>query len=207
MDISMRLRSCAALAASAVFLVGTIAFQPESAPDDDLESLVNPGGNGFGTPGASGGVLGDPPDTALPDTSDAGANDVTADDGSTAGADAIIDPVRQARIIQVLREAVSACESGCDLRVVCIASVDLPACIAGCSNTADALDAQLDESASAVRCAESVRDAFRCMDNFTCEDVYNVQQGFSHPCSVLFDETTTDCRAFGVTAPDLFDLD
>jgi hypothetical protein len=207
MDTRMRLRICAALAASALFLLGTSACQSESAPDDDLDSLVNPGGNGVGASGAPGGVLGDSPDTALSDTTDGGTNDATPDDGSAAGADAIIDPVRQARIVQMLREAENACESWCDLRVVCIATVDLPACIAGCSSTADAIDAQLDESANAVRCAESVRDTFRCTGNFTCEDVYNVQQGFSHSCSALFDATTIACRAFGVTTLDLFHLD
>lgn len=205
----MRLRSCVVLVASAWLLVGTSACQSESPPDEDLGSLVNPGSNGVGNPGGagSGGVSSNPVDAGPADASDAGAaTDGPATDGSASDAGGVVDPARQARIVRVLDEAASACAIWCELRVVCITSVDLSTCIDECTRLPDNIDRQLDESAAAVRCAESVRDTFRCTRSFTCEDVYNVQVGFDNDCVATFSDANVECRAYGITPPGLLYL-
>jgi hypothetical protein len=195
----MRLGSCVVLAVSCLFLSGIGACQSESPPDEDLDSLVNPGGNGIGNPGAggNGGVVGDPVDTGA---SDAGAaTDGTATDGSAFDTGGVVDPARQARIVRVLDEAASACATWCELRVVCIASVDLRTCVDECTRLPDNIDRQLDQSAAAVRCAESIRDTFRCTRSFTCEDVYNVQVGFDNDCVATFSDANVLCRPYSIT--------
>ncbi len=198
----MRLRSCVVLAASCLFLLGTSACQSESPPDQDLDSLVNPGGNGVGNPGGvgNGGVSSNPEDAGAADASDAGAATAgLTTDGSASDTGGVVDPARQARIVRVLAEAASECATWCDLRVVCISSVDRRTCIDECTRLPDNIDRQLDESAAAVRCAESIRDTFRCTRSFTCEDVYNVQVGFDNDCVATFSDANVVCRPYSIT--------
>jgi len=188
----MRLRSSLARMTHLLLFVATSACGSESAPETDLDALVNPGpGRLQGPSTGTIGVGSNPLDSGIQDASDA--------DVATDGSFTVPDSVNaQERTRRALLQALTACRAWCQLNALCYAAADAFGCQSICERLPATIDGNRSQSADVLTCAESIRDAFVCTQTFDCEDVYDVQAGFSHDCTQGLSDANTDCRALGV---------